>query len=246
VKLAVILGIALAGFAAGDESLPLESVPANQIVRGANGAPWLGLTVGRLDDAVRAQVPDLPQGIGFVVTGVDAGGPAEKAGVKRHDIFWKLGDQWIANESQLLTLLRLKKLGEEVPLGLYRTGVALTVPVVLANAPESRELGQVPVKPAAGQGDVPMKVLKPADRSAEIEAADGKAVLSLVNGQPEVKITTVNGSVIYEGPVRDPQGASLVPASWQPRVGALERALAHATHGPRAPRTRVLPPAEAR
>jgi hypothetical protein len=235
VKLAVILGIALAGLAAAEDAAPPAPVPVSPVFRGANGAPWLGLTVGRLDEAVRAQVPDLPQGIGFVVTGVDTGGPAEKAGVKLHDIFWKLGDQWIANESQLLTLLRLKKDGEEVQLGLYRTGEALSVPVML---------GQLPPKPVAGLGEVPMKVLKPADRSAEIEAADGKAVLSLVNGQPEVKIVTLQGSVIYEGPVKDLKGESLVPVSWQPRVGALERALAHAAQGPRPPRTRVLPRVE--
>lgn len=234
-KLAVILGIALAGLAIAEEAARPESLPANGISRDLKETPWLGLTVGRLDDVVRAQVPDLPQGIGFVVTGVEAGGPAEKAGVKRHDIFWRLGDQWIANEAQLLTLLRLKKEGDEVQLGLYRTGESLNLPVML---------GRIPVRPANAQGDVPMKVLKPADRSAEIEATDGKAVLSLVNGEPEVKITTVNGSVIYEGPAKDARGESLVPVSWQSRVGALERALAHATHGPRPPRTRVLPPAE--
>jgi hypothetical protein len=244
VKLAVILGIALAGFAVAEESVPPVKAPADRVFRGGTGAPWLGLTVGRLDEAVRAQVPDLPLGIGFVVTNVEAGGPADQAGVKRHDIFWKLGDQWIANEAQLLTLLCLKKAGEEVTLGLYRTGEPLALPVVLERAPESGGLGKAPLKRPEDAGDLPMKVLRPADRCAEIEAADGRAVLSLVNGQPEVKITNAQGTLVYEGPVNDLKGATLVPESWQSRVGALERALAHASRGGRPVRNRVLPPAE--
>jgi hypothetical protein len=86
-----------------------------------------------------------------------------------------------------------------------------------------------------------MKVLNPAERSAAIETADGRAVLTLVNGQSEVRIVTKTGSVIFEGPTKDSQGVSLVPDPWKPRVGALERALAHAVKGNRAPRARVLP-----
>ena len=242
-KLVVILGIALAGLAVAENAVPPGKPPVDRVFRGGSGAPWLGLSVGRLDEAVRAQVPDLPAGIGFVVTNVEAGGPAEEAGVKRHDIFWKLGDQWIANEAQLLTLLCLKKPGEEVMLGLYRTGEPLVVPVVLKRAPESSGLVKAPAKRPEDAGDLPMKVLRPADRCAEIEADDGRAILSIVNGQPEVKITDLKGTVVYEGPVHDLKGASLVPGPWHSRVGALERALAHASQGGRPVRNRVLPPA---
>lgn len=242
-KLAVIFGLALAGLAVAEEA-PADNLAAGQILRGLDASPWLGLSVGPLEDAVRAHVPNLPQGIGFVVTEVTAGGPAEKAGVKPYDIFWKLGDQWLANKAQLFTLLRLQKEGSKVELGLYRSGVALSIPVVLGHQPGETPLVQVPspIKPVV-QPDVPMKVLSPLERSAKIETPDGKAVLTLVNGQPEVKITSVQGSVLYEGPVKDFKGVSLVPESWRSRVGALERGLAHSMSG-RPPRMRVLPAAE--
>ena len=241
-KLAVIiLGIALTGPAFAEEG-GIEKPATAQVLHGVSDAPWLGLTVGRLDDAVRAHVPDLPQGIGFVVTEVATGSPAEKAGVKAYDIFWKFGDQLVANEAQLFTLLRLKKDGDEVKLGLYRSGESLTIPVVLARQQDDQTLGHLPIKPAV-LPDTPMKVLNPAQRSAAIETADGRAVLTLVNGQSEVRIVSKNGSVIFEGPTKDPQGVSLVPDPWKPRVGALERALAHAVKGSRPPRMRVLPPA---
>lgn len=249
-KPATLLLIAFAGLAAAQEEPRPENPPAEQVLRDSNKAPWLGLTVARLEDAVRAHVPAIPAGFGFVIASVDPGSPAEKAGLKPYDVFWKLGDQWVANEAQLFALLRLHEAGDEVKLGIYRSGESLTLPVVLAPIPEDRLLGKLPplessVLPAV-MPDLPMKVLKPADRSAEIEAADGKAVLSLVDGNAEVKIASSDGTVIYEGPVTSPEGVSLVPDPWKPRVGALERALAHAMKGsltPRAPRTRVLPPA---
>jgi hypothetical protein len=248
-RLPVLFLIALTGFSVAEEGRP-DKASANQVIRGLNRAPWLGLKVGRLDEAIRAQLPKLPEGIGFVVASVDPGGPAEKAGVKPYDIFWKLGDQWIANEAQLFTLIRLQKAGDEVALGVYRSGQELTVPVVLAAMPDERVLGVLPPleRPAdpAGIPEVPIKVLNPAERTAQIDAADGKVVLSLVAGTPEVKIVSSDATVIYEGPVNDLNGVSLVPDPWKPRVGALERALAHAMKGnftPRVPRTRVLPAA---
>lgn len=242
-KLAVtILGIALTAFAVAQQ--PGGEKPAAapaQVLHGAGGTPWLGLSVGRLDDAVRAHVPNLPQGVGFVVTEVAAGGPAEKAGVKAYDVFWKFGDQLITNEAQLLTLLRLKKDGDEVNLSLYRSGESLTVPVVLIHPKADQALRQPLIKPILL--DVPMKVLNPSERSATIDATDGKAVLTLVNGQSEVRIVSKSGSVIFEGPTKDSQGVSLVPDPWKSRVGALERALAHAIKGGnRESRDRVLPP----
>lgn len=249
-KPATLLLIALAGLAAAQDEPRLEKAPADQVLRDSNTAPWLGLTVARLEDAVRAHVPAIPAGFGFVVASVDPGSPADKAGLRPYDVFWKFGDQWVANEAQLFALLRLHEAGDEVKLGVYRSGESLTLPVVLAPIPEDRLLGKFPlIEPSvlpAALPDLPMKVVKPADRSAEIEAADGKAVLSLVDGSAEVKIASSDGAVVYEGPVRDSEGVSLVPDPWKPRVGALERAFAHATKGslaPRPARARVVPPA---
>ena len=241
-KLAVtILGIALSSLTLAQEAgVEKPATASAQAPRGIS-TPWLGLTVGRLDDAVRAHAPGVPQGIGFVVTDVAVGSPAEKAGVKAYDIFWKFDDQLIANEAQLLALLRLKKDGDEVKIGLHRSGESLTAPVVLV----SQKANQQAVINPIVLPDTPMKVLTPAERSASIDTADGKAVLTLVNGQSEVRIVSKGGSVIFEGPTMDSQGVSVVPDPWKPRVGALERALAHAIKaGKPAPRQRLLPASE--
>lgn len=225
-----MFGIAFLGLAVADEARPGKQRErgASKLENCASDTPWLGLSVGRLDDAVRAHVPDLPKGFGFVVTDVAADGPAAESGVKPYDILWKLDDQLIANEAQLLSLLRLKKEGEEVALGLHRSGEKLSVSVVLGTHPSASGEGEKAATKPADPQEAPMKVLNPAGRSAKIDTADGEAVLFIVNDEPEVRIVSADGSVIYEGPVRDPNGKVLVPDQWDSRVGALERALAHA------------------
>jgi serine protease Do len=250
-KPTVLLLIALAGLSAADEARthPAPVDPAataeTRVIPGSDKALWLGVDLGRLDQATRAHVPKLPVGIGFVVTLVDPGSPAEKAGLKPYDIFWKLGDQWIANTAQLETLIRLHEEGDEVVLGVYRSGMELAIPVVLARMPEEHLLGKLPpLDPSAGRvaaAELPMKVFNPADGTASTVAADGTATLSLVDGIAGVKIESSSGTVIYEGPVNDPDGVSLVPDPWKPRVAALERGLARPTGGnlvPRPPRLR--------
>ena len=246
-RTATLFLIALAGLAAAEDARPQEARPAPQEAAAGKAleTPWLVLQVGRMDDALRAHVPDLPPGFGFVVSSVDAGGPAEKAGVKPYDIFWKLDDQWVTNEAQIFALLRLRKVGEEVKLGIYRSGKELSFPVVLGKMPDQKLLAKLPPQDGTASPDVPMKALNPAGQSAEIEMPDGKAVLILVNGVPEVTITSRAGKILFQGPVAGPGGVSLVPDPWKPRVGALERALANTMRGnltPREPRKRVLPP----
>lgn len=244
-KRAAFLLIALTGLVAAEEARPKEIRPARQrtIGQAVSQTPWLGLQVGRLDDTLRTHVPDLPAGFGFVVTSVDPDGPAEKAGLRKHDILWKFGDQWIANEAQIFALLRLKKDGDEVELGVYRSGKEMSFPVKLGKMPEAKLLGKLPEEPGPAPAvpgpDVPTKELNYARRSAKIEAADGVAVLTLTDGVAEVTITSSSGTEIFQGPVTDAQGVSLVPDPWKPRVGALQRAL---SEKPRMPRVRTLIP----
>jgi hypothetical protein len=243
-KHAALLLFALAGLTAAEEARPQNAAPAAPAaeVAAPKGMPWLGLTVGRLDDAIRAQVPALPPGIGFVITSVEAGSPAEKAGVRPYDILWKLGDQWIANEAQLFTLLRLRKAGEETKLAVYRSGTSLDLPVTLGRLPDNHLRGKMPALAAGEFPDVPMKVLNPDGSSAKIEAGDGSAILTISKGIKEVKIVSSDGSVIYQGPLNDAAGVSLVPDPWKIRVITLERTLARRLAAPpvqRQPRLRL-------
>jgi hypothetical protein len=223
-KFAILLLFAFAGLTAAEEARPQEAAPASAIM---GPTPWLGLTVGRLDDAIRAQVPELPPGIGFMITTVEAGSPAEKAGLKRLDILWRLDDQWIANQAQLSTLLRLRKEGDQTKLAVFRMGKSLDLSVTLGRLPEDHLHGKLPSLTADELSEVPMKVMNPAASTAEISAPDGKAILTISSGVKEVKILSSDGVALYQGPMRDGKNVLQVPDPWKIRVLALERTLAN-------------------
>jgi hypothetical protein len=249
-----VLLFAIAGFAAGQEPEAAARAPRQREVQALPfavtglDAPWLGVAWKDLDDATRAQVPDLPLGVGFVVRRVDADSPSEKAGIKPNDLIWKLGEQWIVNRDQLFTLLRLHKEGDEVKLGIYRSGKAMEIPVVLGRLPEAPIPMGANSDPKGAQ-EVPMVVKMP-DKSTRVETLDGKATMTRSGSVFEVKIVSHTGSVIYEGLLRDEQGALLVPESWQACMGALERRFSHEVNvnlpsRPPRPRTNVAPAEDA-
>jgi len=82
---------------------------------------YFGVAMGEIPPLTRAQL-DLPEGVGVAVSYVAKGSPAQKAGLKANDIITKLNDQLIINAQQLQTLIKTKKVDEEVTLTYYRKG----------------------------------------------------------------------------------------------------------------------------
>jgi hypothetical protein len=82
---------------------------------------YLGAVTTAAPAAMREQLKLAP-GVGLVVDRVEPNTPAEKAGLKQHDLIEKLDDQLLINPEQLATLLRSKKPGDEVTLGIVRQG----------------------------------------------------------------------------------------------------------------------------
>jgi len=88
------------------------------------------VVVGPVPDAVRAQI-DLPEGVGLSVEAVAPGGPAEKAGLKQHDVVSKFNDQILVSPEQLRTLVKVVGAGTKAPLEIIRGGKRQTVEAVL-------------------------------------------------------------------------------------------------------------------
>lgn len=116
-------------------------------------APFLGLALGQVDEALSAQL-NLPEGVGVLVRAVLPDSPAAKAGVLQHDVLHYFNDQLLVNESQLQTLVRQAGIGADVTLKLIRKGNESTVSVKLGEHEErepadamrgrSREPGEMP------------------------------------------------------------------------------------------------------
>lgn len=196
-----------------------------------------------------AQIPALPQGVGFVIKGIDTGGPAEGAQLRPLDVLWKMNDQMLVNEAQLSTLLRLQKPGDEVGLSIFRAGQPIEMRMKLGDLPIGREmipgdLADLAILPGEGS---PMRVVNVDDRTASYSTAEGNAIL---RKEGEVYLVTIKGpddKLIFEGDVTTREAVDTLPRNWQRRVFALKRGLDHAMEGRivpvRPPRPRVVTPA---
>lgn len=77
----------------------------------------------------------LSRSSGVLVAEVTLNGPADKAGIKRGDIIFKIGDREMVTSSDLLVAIRDKKPGDRVQVTLDRDGQTSTVTVTLQERP---------------------------------------------------------------------------------------------------------------
>jgi len=210
---------------------------------------WAGLQVGPIPEPMRAHLPNVPQGIGFVVVKVTPDGPAHQAGLRAFDVLWKMGDQWLVNEAQFGTLLRLRAVGEKVDFTVVRRGEEIVAGVTLAEMPEDAQVTtispiELPLVPPGVPG-MPKTVVYPQSREAELSREDGStARLKREDDGYSLVIRDAEGEVVYEGPVKRDDGQR-VPDEWRCSVGVLIRALHRSEHPDWQPRPRprvVVPP----
>lgn len=216
----------------------------------AVGEAWLGLGVSKPDDTTATHLPALPPGIGFVVSTIHKDGPADEAGVREHDLLWKMNEQMLVNEGQLATLLRIARPGDEVMLSVFREGQSLDLKVRLGEgkgdgaAVMQRMLNDSVLR----RDDGPLRIVNVEKKMAAYSNEEGRAEVSRVSDGDAVKIVDANGVVIFAGVVRGKPELSAVPDGWRRQVCALRRGLDHAINAKaaplRQPRPRIVIPAD--
>jgi hypothetical protein len=87
---------------------------------------FLGLHVTPVDPIVSAQL-GIPSGMGLAIQYVVPESPADKAGLRKHDILRKLEDQILIHPQQLQVLVRHRTEGDKVTLTLLRAGEELSI-----------------------------------------------------------------------------------------------------------------------
>jgi len=119
------LGFALDGNAAHDI--------ANQLIQtGHVNRPYLGVTYQQLDETAAAANNLV---VGALVTDVTTGSPADRAGIKAHDVVTKVNDQAIDDQHPLKDVLRQFAPGTRVTVTIYRGGKSQTLQVTLGTHP---------------------------------------------------------------------------------------------------------------
>ena len=109
---------------------------------------YMGVTVLEFDPSV-ASIYNLPAGV--YVEGVEAGGPADNAGMKPEDIIIGLGDTTITCYNDLARALRDYEPGDTTTVTVYRGGQKLELSITLAERPKDADT------PESGQpqGEMP-------------------------------------------------------------------------------------------
>lgn len=230
---------------------PVLPVPAPAAAPRAD-EPWIGLEVSKLNEAMRTHLADVPEGVGFVVTAIEESGPSAKAGLRRFDILSRFEDQWLINEAQFGTLIRMKKPGERVAMSIVRAGEPKVIEVEIGVMPEHERTAaldpaEIPIFPSGVPG-MPRQVVYPRDRTAEVTRHDGSIARLRYEGEEAlVRIEDADGGEVYDGPLRK-DGKFAVPEEWRCTVGALLRSMHRSTDKewqPRQPWPRVVMPAPA-
>jgi serine protease Do len=131
--------------AAGDSPVPLKLLRAGKLmtiqvrpcyrvtlgpVVEQKNEYYIGVSIDPADDALRAQL-GLPASQGVVVTDLVSGSPAEKAGVKTHDIILELGGSPVATAEALASRVQATR-DKPTTLTILRGGKPITIEVTAA------------------------------------------------------------------------------------------------------------------
>ncbi|MEJ5340247.1 MAG: PDZ domain-containing protein [Thermogutta sp.] len=129
--LASISGLMVAGGLA-QSAEPAPGISVTRVVA-APSEIWIGVVVEQVPEALRAHL-DLPKDQGLLVTSVAKDSPAEKAGIKVHDILLEAAGKPLTTPSDLVNLVQEKK-DKPIEIKVFRKGTTETVTVTPAPRP---------------------------------------------------------------------------------------------------------------
>jgi serine protease Do len=164
----------------------------------------LGVTVQEVNQAL-ADSFDLPRPEGALVANVEAGSPAEKAGLKAGDVITRYGDQPIVASGDLPALVGMGTPGTTAKLEVIRQGKPQTMSVTLGGAQDKS------AKTAKAGGDKPgrlglaLRELTPQERKSAGMKGDAGLVVQQASGpaamagvQPGDVLLSVNGKPVAQ------------------------------------------------
>jgi len=200
------------------------AVPIDEVIRVTDQLKTTGkVTRGRLGVQISEVTKDVAESLGLgkargaEVSMVEAGGPAEKGGIKVGDIILQFNKQPIETTRDLPRLVGATKVGSRASVTVWRRGAQLEVPVTIVELQEERSptARATPKKPAPGAAPNALGLvvtdISPAQRGelgvdggVLVENADGSAatagirpgdVISQVGNTAVASVAQFNGLV---------------------------------------------------
>lgn len=97
--------------------------------------PYIGVQPEEPSPELRAQL-GIPEGEGLLVYEVVPGSPAEKAGLRKHDILVKLDGKPVKGEDTLAAFMETAKVGQKVTAVVIRKAREKTLTITVGGRPE--------------------------------------------------------------------------------------------------------------
>lgn len=217
--------------------LPGAAVPRPE----TENAAFLGVTTSAAGEALREQL-GLPRGMGLIVDAVEPGSPAEKAGLRRHDVLYKLDEQLLITPEQFGILLRSMEPGRTVTLVLFRAGRQQTVQAVLGQRqrPAREHRGPVPIPeellrsmlpedatmlPAPGNGAVSVITRQGAFEMSWSDPQHTLRLLGRTGDGMRLVVEDSEGNPIFDGPVDTAEQRAALAGGVREKLEEMERSL---------------------
>ena len=121
--LSTLTGFALTGTLVGSTVTIAEPAITTRVATAqANETTYLGVALSPIPDAVGANLLNVPAGQGIMITHVDPGSPADKAGLSDYDILLTYGSQKLYSPRQLTALVQADPVGKQVAIDYVHQG----------------------------------------------------------------------------------------------------------------------------
>ena len=168
-----------------------------KVVRG-----WLGVAIQEVDQEL-AKALKLPSADGVLVSDVKAGGPADKAGLRRGDVVLSVAGQKVDTTGRLRNLVAQEGADKKVPLEILREGKREVVQVTLEEMPKDPSIAAATPEGATQDkldGLVLENLNQPLKKRFNIggDVTRGAVVTEVENGSPGAKAGLRPGDIIVE------------------------------------------------
>ena len=164
-----------------------------KVVRG-----WLGVYIQPVTREL-ARKFDLDKAKGALVADVVAGGPAEKAGLKRGDVIVEFDGREVKDSHSLPRMVAGTKVGKEVEVKVIRKGRPRTFTVTLGRLKEEREAGgSLPTSEKQRLGMTLQKLTPELAQQLKVPVKEGLVVTAVTPGGPADEAGLRRGDVILE------------------------------------------------
>ncbi|MEW5741234.1 MAG: Do family serine endopeptidase [Myxococcota bacterium] len=164
---------------------------------------WLGVTIQDVT-APLAKALGVPTGDGALISGVNEGSPAARAGLKEEDVVVAIDGEKVSSSTALTRVVALKPPDSTVTLTLYRGGKEQQVKVKLGTRPDLEEIGSVE-KPESNERETSRQKIGLAFQDIDPRLAQasgmpkqGALIVDVTPGSPAEKAGLRRGVVVIE------------------------------------------------